>query len=468
MLGSEFMAGDNRVRRVALLLALCAFLGSCGREARGPRHLLLITVDTLRSDHLGCYGSSLDLTPNLDRLAARSVLFTTVYASAPSTFPSVTAILTGRHPEAVGVRNNYGRIRRDVKTLGTHLRSRGWRTGAVVSNFILGEHSGLHSGFDRYDATLPQREVIRGIPERIAVDTTDAALDMLDKLSGEEGASFFLWVHFQDPHGPYQPPEGRRRRFLERERELPGGRRNLPLSPDVRGMGGIPSYQFDGGHREVAYYRSGYDGEVSYMDEEVGRLLEGFSARGLLDETVIVFTSDHGEGLGEGDYWFAHGEFLSEPLLRVPLLVAVPGNAPLRRDDQISLVDLFPTLLAIFGMDPPAGLAGENLFAPGAERRGRVSYFMTYPRESTVPRLGLARDGYKYVVSLEEGEEKQRLVKLGKDDENLVEGAKVLGRTMRAELVAIRRDFVPPPPGSTREISPADREKLRSLGYLAE
>jgi arylsulfatase len=463
---SEVTAGAGRFRRVALFLALSALASACGRGEAEPRHLLLVTVDTLRADRLGCYGNPLGLTPNLDRLAERSTLFTTAYASAPSTFPSVTAILTGRHPEAVGVRNNYDRLGRDVKTLGTHLRSRGWRTGAVVSNFVLGEHSGLGFHFDLYDATFPQMEAVRRRPERIAVDTTHAALAMLDRLAGEGSGPIFLWVHFQDPHGPYHPPGDRRTRFLERERELPDGRRNLRRSPDVRGMGGIPTYQFVAGHREVAYYRSGYDGEISYMDEEVGRLLEGFSERGLMDSTVIVFTSDHGEGLGEGDYWFAHGEYLTEPLLRVPLLVAAPGRPPARRDDQASLIDLFPTLLALLGMDPPEGHAGENLFAAGADRQLRVAYFMTHPRESTVPRFGLARDGYNYVLSLGQAGEKESLIRQGKDDENLIAGEKGLARDMRAELVSLRGRFLPEGQRATREISPADREKLRSLGYV--
>ncbi len=463
---TEVRAGAGWLRRIVLFCALSALAAACGRGEAAPRHLLLVTVDTLRSDHLGCYGNPLGLTPNLDRLAERSTLFTTVYASAPSTFPSVTAILTGRHPESVGVRNNYDQLGRDVRTLGAHLRSQGWRTGAVVSNFVLGEHSGLGFHFDLYDATFPQMEAVRRRPERIAEDTTDAALALLDSLSGGGSEPVFLWVHFQDPHGPYQPPGNRRARFLERERALPDGRRNLRRSPDVRGMGGIPTYQFETGHREVAYYRSGYDGEVSYMDEEVGRLLEGFSERGLMDSTVIVFTSDHGEGLGEGDYWFAHGEYLTEPLLRVPLLVAVPGRPPARRDDQASLVDLFPTLLALVGMDPPEGHAGQNLFAAGADRQVRTAYFMTYPQESTVPRFGLARDGYTYEVSLEKGGEKARLIRQGNEDENLLAAEKGLARELRAELVSLRGRFLHEVHRATREIDPAAREKLRSLGYV--
>jgi arylsulfatase A-like enzyme len=456
-----------RLRCRLFVVVLIAFLASACRWAgSNPSHLLLITVDTLRSDHLGCYGNPLGLTPNIDRLAERSTLFTTVYAAAPSTFPSVTAILTGRYPEAVGVQNNYDRLGGDVKTLGAYLRSRGWKTGAVVSNFVLGEHSGLGLHFDLYDATFPQMEAVRRRPERIAKDTTDAALAMLDRLTGGGSGPVFLWVHFQDPHGPYQPPGNRRARFLERERALPDGRRKLRRSPDVRGMGGIPTYQFETGHREVAYYRSGYDGEVSYMDEEVGRLLEGLSARGLMDSTVIAFTADHGEGLGEGDYWFAHGEYLTEPLLRVPLLVAAPGRPPARRDDQASLVDLSPTLLALLGMEPPEGQAGENLFAAGADRRARTAYFMTRPQESTVPRFGLARDGYTYVVSLEGGGEKERLIRRGNDEENLLAAEKGLSRELRAELVSLRGRFPREVHRTTREIGPEAREKLRSLGYV--
>jgi arylsulfatase len=453
---------------VPLAVVLGILLVVCGKEDPSRGNLLLITVDTLRVDHLGCYGNPLGLTPNLDRLAQRGLVFTSAYSSAPSTFPSVTAILTGRHPEEVGALNNNSRLGPNIPTLATHLREKGWKTGAVVSNFILSERSGLNSGFDLYDANYPQTETNRGIPERIAKDTTDAALTILDRLTHDNRVPVFLWVHYQDPHGPYTPPENRRARFLAGEQRQPGGMRILPVSPSVRGMGGIPSYQFHQGHQDVAYYRAGYDGEVHYMDEEVGRLLKGWGHRGLLDETVIVFTSDHGESLGEDNYWFAHGEYLSDVLVHVPLLIILPDQVHEKKDEVTSLVDLLPTLTDLFGIEIEGNYPGRNILVPDAGEGSSGPYFMTLPQESTVPRFGLMRGGYKYILSLENEGSKEKLVRLGRDDNDVLQNSQDLAKALRAELDTIRDKFPVGFVDGNRALSASDREKLRALGYLSD
>ena len=256
---------------------------------------------------------------------------------------------------------------------------------------MLRANSGLARGFERYDDELPVVEATRKWPERIAAATTDAALRALD---GEFDGPCLLWVHFQDPHGPYTPPDGLRERYLERERERPDGRRRLRIG----GPGGIPGYQVLRGEREVAFYRAGYDAEVAYVDEQLGRLLEGLRTRALLDRSLVVFTADHGESLGEHDYWFAHGELLTEEQVRVPLIVHLPGLPPGRRQDLASLVDLWPTLAErLLSGAPPGPVSGRSLLSEGAESADSELYLATLSGSLT-PRFGLIDPEFNMTV----------------------------------------------------------------------
>jgi arylsulfatase len=437
---------------------LLCVLVACETSESRPRHLVVISVDTLRLDRLGAYGSQLGLTPAIDDLAATSVRFTAAYAAAPFTLASMAAFMTGRYPEEIGVVANAAVVPPDVTTLAGWLKARGWRTGGVVSNPALRNLSGIHSGFYYYDATFPQREAVRRLPERTAIDTTTAALAMLEKLAARQTAPVFLWVHFQDPHGPYTPPDDLRDRHLATERRAVDGARRLAASDGDRGFGTIPHYQFQPEHDEVAYYRAGYDGEVEYMDRELGRLLAALPRYLPPAETVIVFTADHGEGLGEDDYWFAHGEYLSDPLVHVPLVVRIPGRRPTTRDDVVSLVDVFPSLARLLGVDVPAGIRGRDLFAPGAAAAQGFAYLATL-RESSVPRFGFVRGRVRYVVSLESGGAGGGVLPArdGSGSEDRPD--------LSAELTAFRRSLRSVPPAE-QILSPPERQHLRDLGYL--
>ena len=306
--------------KVRELCALLLLLAGCGGGPEGPPLALLITVDTLRADRLAAYGSERDLTPRLDALARKSQVFTSAYAPSAITLPSISALLTGRYPLGLGIVSNENVLAPDVPTLATELSARGWDTRAVVGNFVLRRATGLGVGFDAYDDTLPQQERVRKLPERIGRDTTDAALRQIDACTGPD-RHCFLWVHYQDPHGPYTAPGPMRQQLIDDERRAPDGRRELPVRSDNSGVGGIPAYQYLDGQREVAFYRAGYDAEVAYLDQQVGRLLLGLRNRGLDERALIVFCSDHGEALGERDYWFAHGEYVDDSLVHVPLLI---------------------------------------------------------------------------------------------------------------------------------------------------
>ncbi len=368
-----------------------AVLLGCGSP---PPHLILLSVDTLRADHLGAYGDPRGLTPNLDALAAESLRYERAYAPAPLTLPALAGLLTGRHPESLGIRNNVSRLPDGVPALAGRLRDHGFRTGAVVGNGIVREYTGLADGFEIYDIefTLAWRD---GDPDRSTL-TTDAALRVVDALGAGSGP-IFLWVHYLDPHGPYAPPAADRERYLEGERQRPDGRRRLEVSADSRGVGAIPRYQYQEPHREVAWYRAGYAAEVAAVDRELGRLLRGLAERGILEAAVVVFTADHGEGLGEDDYWFAHGERLHDGAVRVPLLLRVPGRAPQVRGELASLLDVAPTLAQLAGVEWEDG-PGVDLLADAAARP-RSLLLAAGPAASTRPLLALVRPEWKLVRS---------------------------------------------------------------------
>jgi arylsulfatase len=457
------------VSRAVSLLAISWLLG-CSASSPAPPHslLILVTVDTLRADRLGTYGSQLGLTPNLDSLANKSIVFTYAYAPASFTVPSISTVMTGRYPEELGIWKNESGLPESATTLASSLRERGWRTLAVVSNYVLRRASRLDIGFDRFDDEFPQQEVVRKWPERIAKDTTDAGLAMLDDCGSDTDADSgcFLWIHYQDPHGPYTPGLDKRRRFIKAERQLSDGRRRLPLQPGPIGIGGIPEYQFLGKGREVSYYRAGYDAEINLMDEEIGRLFEGIAERGLMDRAVLVFGVDHGESLGENDYWFAHGEYLSDVLVRVPLFFRIPGHTPSRRNDVVSLVDLYGTLLQLLTDSPPdKNPHGRDLFAEGAENKASVPYMATLGG-SSVRRHGVVDAGFKWIVSEVEDESVGKLYRLGDDETDLTQANPQMAVQMQERLLALQDRLDRSIAERRPDLSEDDREALRALGYI--
>jgi arylsulfatase len=456
------------MKRTALLLLLALLAIACDGAHEGRRDLLLITVDTLRADRLGAYGSPLGLSPQLDALAAESQVFTRAFSPASYTLPAIISLLTGRQPDELGIRANVSVLRGGVPTLATQLWTQGWRTGAVVSNAILQKRVGIHVGFDLYDDEFPDWETNRRVPERIAADTTDAALEMLAALAadGDGAAPIFLWVHYQDPHGPYTPPDGYRERYLEVERRAPDGLRQLPVDESQVGNGGIPAYQQVGDSHEVAFYRAGYDGEIHYVDEQIGRLLRTVASGGPLADAVVVLTADHGEGLGERDYWFAHGEYLTDPIVHIPLFVRAPGIGAGRRDDVVSLVDLAPTLTRLVGADTMGDLPGRDLFAPdAASAASRV--LLTTGRISAVPREGLISGDYQYLVSMTEEGPRESLFRVGEREPELSAEHGEAVDALRAELLGLKQRYH----AASEQLQSLDAqelEQLEALGYVGQ
>jgi len=331
------MAGRRgRAAACVVAAALCA-ASACGPDARrgAPPHaapnVLLVSIDTLRADRVGAYGAHDAGTATLDAVAAAGVRFEKAIAPAPLTLPSHATLLTGLYPPRHGVRHNgMFRLASAHETLAERFAAAGFDTGAVVGAVVLASRYGLDQGFDHYDdATGGGRASATGYPERRAGEVTDAALRWL---AGAR-APFFLFVHYYDPHAEYQPPPPFAERFARRP----------------------------------------YEGEVAYVDAELGRLFEALRARGQLERTLVAVTSDHGESLGEhGER--THGYTLYDASLAVPLLLRGPG-VPAGRvvPGVVSLASVAPTLLALSGLPPLPDADGRDLrplFAAAAGAAG--------------------------------------------------------------------------------------------------
>jgi choline-sulfatase len=298
-------------RTVLVVLAIAAAAaGACGRRDdrvtpapfTPPRLIVLITIDTLRADRLGAYGSRAGLTPNLDRFADGAARFTSAVTQVPLTLPAHATILTGLHPEHHGIRTNDGFTLANVPTLAEALHARGYTTGGFIGGFPLRASSGLSRGFDRYDDEFLTRTTA---VERRADDVVDAAAAWIGDHASQP---VFAWLHLFDPHSPYTPPE--------------------PFA--------------------TTYAKAPYDGEVAYTDAAIGRLLERLARAGLTSSAAVFIIADHGESLGEhGER--THGTFLYDATIHVPLLVKVP-SAPARVvDAPVEAADIAPTIAELAG-----------------------------------------------------------------------------------------------------------------------
>ncbi len=420
---------------MALSLAAVCLAAGCGgeREARNP-NLVLVTLDTVRADHLGCYGDGAAVTPALDRLAAEGIRFAQASSPVPLTLPSHTTLLTGLLPPHHGLRNNgAGALHGETATLATLLAGQGYRTGAFVGAFVLDHRFGLNRGFEVYDDEVP-RDPRAGAAleqERPGRDVVDRALAWLER---EDPRPFFLWVHLYDAHAPYQPP--------------PTWAARHPGRP--------------------------YDAEISEVDEQVGRIVAALDDRGLAKRTVVAVAADHGEGLGEHGE-LTHGLLLYEPTLRVPLLVRAPGRlAPRVVETPVSLVDVAPTLAGLLGQALPApakgSLDGRDLAAAllkGGEPAPADLYAETrYPAIfGWSPLAALRRRDLKYISAPQP--ELYDLRRDPKEAANLAAAGRPAdaARGFAARLAEIEAGAVagPRPPAADAET----RARLASLGYAA-
>lgn len=421
-------------------------LGANGR-AEGF-NLLVITLDTVRADHLGCYGYPGAATPVLDALAARGVRFVTAMAPAPITLPSHASLFTGLEIPDHGVRNN-GTFRLDASytTMAECLQRAGYRTGAFVAAYVLDKRFGLAQGFDVYDDRISSGgDFARAgqVSRRGGSEVTRAALEWLERTlpaEGEEGPAaepFFAWVHYFDAHAPYQNDGAQSARFAERP----------------------------------------YDGAIAFMDEEVARILVFLDERGVRDRTLVVLTADHGEGLGEhGES--THSRFIYDATMRVPLILSCPGlftREVVVEDRVVSLLDVFPTVLDLLSVEHgAASSSARNLFTAPRDRE-RAIYLETlvpYLNNGWASLHGLRRLEDKYILAPRP--EYYDVAGDPRESRNLLAGAAADPAAAPDEARALAADLDsrlaswPPVEGAARAaaaMSAEERQRLVSLGYI--
>jgi arylsulfatase A-like enzyme/Flp pilus assembly protein TadD len=426
------------VTRLSCVLAVVLAAAACSPPARPAapptaKNVLLITIDTLRADRLGVYGAANVETPSIDRLAREGAFAAHSTVHVPLTRPSHVSIFTGLYPAEHGIRDNVSpALRPDVPVLAERFKARGAQTAAFVSSVVLTRQAGLARGFDHYSDRFEVGEDDARFLNTIQKRGDEVTAEAIEWIRGH-AEGFFAWVHLYDPHDPYEPP----------------------------------------GRYAIQYADRPYDGEVAFSDELVGRLVAVLRDAGVLDDTLVIVTSDHGEGLGEhGED--VHGYFVYETTLRVPLIVRGPGVKPGTRIDALTRsVDLFPTILEMTGLAEGApATAGRSL--RGALAGERLEEEPSFA-ESLVPLvhygwsdLRSVRDGrWKYILA-----PRPELYDLERDPgelRNLADQEPARARAMRAGLEArLRTEQTSARTDASAATIPPDLlEKLGALGYVS-
>lgn len=393
-------------------------------------NVLLVTLDTTRTDRLGCYGYQKAKTPNLDYMASNGVRFLNAYCQVPLTCPSHCSILTGTYPLYHQVRNNgtyY--LSPELLTLAEALKEKGLKTAAFVSSFTVDSRFGLDQGFDVYNDQFAPDQAFKALNSERKADKVFASF--AGWLEKNKVGPFFAWVHFFDPHLPYDPPFPYREQFLDKP----------------------------------------YDGEIAFMDFYIGKIVEKLEEYNLLGKTLIILAGDHGEAFGEKQEK-GHGVFLYESTMRVPLIFYAENNLPKGKfiDARVRLIDLMPSILDMLNVPLPKDIQGISLlpYIEGKKKKGLSSYIESYfPRENYgwSELVGLIDGEWKYIRA-----PKEELYNLNQDpqeEKNLIQEERKIAQVKKDKLEDIIKNSTSSLIAEKRTMTAEERERLRSLGYIA-
>lgn len=425
----------NFLSRVALILFLVSSesLYSWAKPPKANYSVILISVDTLRADRLSCYGYRGHPTPHIDEIAKGGTLFSAISSQVPLTLPSHTCLLTSTYPFSNGVEDNGQVVPPHTITLATILKSHGYHTAAFIGGFVLDRRFGLDQGFDFYDSPFDlHREsgTDTGNIKRLGGQVIDSAIEWLQE---NRGGPFFIFIHLYDLHSPY----------------------NVPLA-----------------YRERS--GTGYEAELGYVDHVIGRFWSFLSEEGLLKNTLVVFTADHGESLGQhGES--THGYFIYQSTLWVPLIFHWPTGSkvsfPSRVNAPAGLIDVAPTVLRFVGIGPPRSFQGKSLLgwlksrSPKADREVYSESLYAHFHFGCSGLRSLRMGRYKYIDA-----PKPEFYDLKTDPgelHNLYSKRRRLALEYRQRLLALVAKFKTDRPTSQRELTPETVSRLSSLGYLA-
>ncbi len=456
----------------AVLASVALLAGtSCRPPVRGDGdNVLLVTIETTRADHLGLYGYGRDTTPRLARFAAGGAVFLRHATVSPRTNPSLAALMTSTYPHENGVRNLFLPLEPENRTVAETLRAAGYLTGAIQTHPRLVAASGFAQGFDDYDDRVADHP--------LAGAACDAAWTWIRKHDGGS-RPWFLWMHLFDPHWTYDPPSPWRSAFGP---EDPRPREVYAELDAGRITNGSVIFQNRMPGDEVAAFVRYYDGEIAYTDDALGTLLDRLRDAGIDRRTIVVVTADHGESLGENQYFFEHGDLGSQPEIHIPLIVSRPGKVPAgaRVAYTTSSIDVIPTILDLAGVPSEGSYRGVSLLPLARGTGGDRACFGETDRslheENTRREMAgiagkwrwLEQGRFKMVrIPHRDGSIEHRLYDLQNDPGETADASALypeIAADFRKRLEAwVREDH-----GVDREyhITPELRQQLRSLGYL--
>jgi arylsulfatase A-like enzyme len=418
-------------------VAFCALLAVLPFAAP---NVVLLSVDTLRADYLGCYGHEFNSSPNIDAFAKEGLLFEDCVCEVPLTNPSFGAMLSSLYPRMTGMTKNGLRMPKSVPLMPEIFKAAGYQTWCVQSNWTLkGRLCGLNRGFDIYrdDFNRKRWGFIKG--ERDGENVTDVALEILRQR--DPNKPFFFWVHYSDPHAPYE----------FHKQFNPRGRRPLPIITRDR-------------------VRAKYDSEVAYTDFHVGRLLKELPR----DNTIILFVADHGESLYEHNY-LGHGRRIYQTMLRVPFIIRAPGVQPGHVKTPVCILDIAPTLLSMAGLSPAEGMLGRNVLVSGGSvphTRFVETYGGAVPklpgirsilRDAGPQRHGVIHEGWKLIRG--SGPELYYLPEDPNETKNLAEEHPERVKEL-TDLIEKWHSQCPQGQAAAAHLGEDDVQALKSLGYL--
>lgn len=445
----------------------------CGRapQQKKPVQVILLTVDTLRADRLGCYGYERKTSPNIDKLASDSALFTNASCNVPSTVPSFQSTLTGLAASEATTEKR--RLNPERITLQKMMKAAGLTTAAVVANPRVRRNSGLATSFDKYLEVFDRGDERsqtkrppgpRGLKIE-AKETNDALFPILEELKDK---SFFLWILYLDPHQPYI--------------RHPGSYYDAPwpqsLSADIgEAIGGayIPDGKADSvwfGDSEFARDSAVplanylYDGEVRFVDEYVGKLIDALKKMKMYDDALIVFAADHGESLLEHGY-YGHGDMPYQPDVHVPMAIHWPGKSPAVSDAPVSLMDIMPTVCEWVGIPVKTPLAGSVLTPDG--RKTSPPILISTLEQPSGAHHALRKGPYKLIRWADQDSPRYTLFNVLADPGEEVDLSKTesaLFEKMKSELnEALGKVSRPAPDSKPLDLSPQLKKQLKALGY---
>ena len=427
-------------------------------EGGASPNVLLVTVDTLRADHLGAYGYARPTSPGIDRLAAGGLLFRHAESVQSATWPALTSLHTSRYPSAHGVIWNGWQLREGIPTLAELLRAKGYDTSAFLTNMTRARHAGFSRLFRARGTHQASMDAL----------ATDAAVEHLGRVADRR---FFLWLHLISPHADYAPPP-------PYDTAFPGPGR----SPLTGSMGQLVDLRARGARladADVARVVGLYDGEVAYADAQVSRLLSALRERGLAERTLVVFTADHGEDLHEHNRYFFHSPSMYSSSLHVPLVLSWPGVLPEGEstDHLASLVDVAPTVLSLLGLASPSSFQGVNLL-PGRKLPARPARSVAYS-ETSGRIFGARTAEWRFVYNPEKlhpeapggpypiGEvELFDLRSDRREQSDIARGRPDMVERLSGDLLAWKRRHLPEGGAAPQVVDDETREELKALGYI--